>query len=95
MVSNTDNRILATIFNRLIILSLEGIIDPDQKGFLPDRLMKDHILFFNETFYKAQEEGKSYDLLLYDFEKAFDSCSHETIFKLLLKVGIPPPTFLL
>ena len=91
VVSNTDNRILATIFNRLIIHSLEEIIDPDQKGFLPDRLMKDHIMFFNESFYKAQEDGKSYDLLLYDFEKAFDSCSHETIFKLLLKVGIPPP----
>ena len=91
VVSNTDNRIIATIFNRLIVNSLEEIIDKDQKGFLPGRLMKDHILFFNEAFYKAQEEGESYDLLLYDFEKAFDSCSHDFIFKLLLRVGIPPP----
>ena len=89
VVSNTDNRIVATIFNRLIIDALSDIIDTDQKGFIPGRSMKDHLNYFNENFYKALEEGNSYDLLLYDFEKAFDSCSHDTIFRLLEHVGLP------
>lgn len=89
VVSNTENRIIATVFNRMIIDALSDIIDPDQKGFIPGRLMKDHLLHFNESFYKALEENSPYDLLLYDFEKAFDSCSHSMILHLLRHVGLP------
>ena len=51
--------------------------------------MDEHILYFNEAFFGARARGDHYDLLLYDFAKAFDSCDHEVIFALLAKVGVP------
>jgi len=90
VVSNADNRLIATTIHSLIILPLSDIIDPKQTGFLPSRIMNDHVLYFNEAFYGAKSKGGHYDLLLYDFAKAFDSCDHEVIFALLLHVGVPP-----
>jgi len=90
VVSNADNRLIASTIHTLIIDPLSGIIDPKQTGFLPSRIMNDHVLYFNEAFFGAKSKGGHYDLILYDFAKAFDSCDHEVIFALLLHVGVPP-----
>ena len=89
VVNNTDNRIIASAMKASLTVVLAPLIDPAQTGSVPGRQMEDNILFFNERFYGAMEEGGNYDLLLFDFAKAFDSVSHEALFKLLDAVGLP------
>jgi ribonuclease HI/exonuclease III len=89
VVSNADNRLIASILRALVAAPLADLISIHQKGFLPGRRMDDHIMFFNEAFFGACERKEDYDLLLFDFAKAFDSCDHDVIFHLLEHVGIP------
>ena len=90
VVNNTDNRIIASAVKTSLTEVLGPLIDPAQTGSLPGRSMEDNILFFNEKFYGAMEGGEDYDLILFDFAKAFDSVSHDAIFCLLEQVGLPP-----
>ena len=69
---------------------LAPLIDPAQTGSVPGRNMEDNILFFNEKFFGALENGEDYDLILFDFAKAFDSVSHDAIFCILEQIGLPP-----
>ena len=89
VVSNADNRIIASIIRWAITPCIEAIIDHHQGGFLPGRSMLAHIEFFNERFYKALEEGEPYDIIFFDFAKAFDSCSHVALFAALTAAGLP------
>jgi ribonuclease HI len=90
VVSNADNRIIASIIRWAITPCIEEIIDHNQSGFLPGRSMLAHIEFYNERFYKALEDGDPYSVLFFDFAKAFDSCSHVALFAALSAAGLPP-----
>ena len=89
VINNTDNRIIAAIIQRKIMPSLDTILSDNQTGFRADCSTHDNIDFFNEKFYDALENKRFYDILFVDFLKAFDSISHDAIFKLLSAVGIP------
>lgn len=69
--------------------SLDTILSDNQTGFRAGCSTHDNIDFFNEKFYNALEDKRFYDILFVDFQKAFDSISHEAIFKLLSAVGLP------
>ena len=90
VISNAANRIVASIIRHSITPSIAEIIDPNQNGFLPSRKMEDNIEFFNENFYKALEIGDDiYSIILFDFAKAFDSCSHGALLGVLEAIGLP------
>ena len=87
MINNTDNRIIATIVRDSIVPALDTVLSNNQNGFRHGRDTSINIRYFNERFYKRLENSKFYDILLVDFSKAFDSISHEAIFKLLNSLG--------
>jgi ribonuclease HI/exonuclease III len=87
VINNTDNRLIATIIRDSIVPALDTVLSDDQNGFRKLRSTSDNINFFNEKFYGNFENRKFYDILFVDFCKAFDSISHEAIFKLLTSLG--------
>ena len=90
VVNNTDNRIISTCIRESITPSIDSILSPDQHGFRTDMSVDSNIEFFNEKFYSAMDNSKFYDVMLVDFKKAFDSISHDAIFQLIQKIGLPP-----
>lgn len=89
VVNNTDNRIIAAVIQRSIFPSIDPMLSDNQHGFRPDRSTHENVDFFNEKFFSAKEKGEFYDILFVDFQKAFDSISHEALFKLLSAIGLP------
>lgn len=87
VVNNTDNRIISSAICRSITPSIDSIISPNQNGFRNGRSVHMNIEYFNERFYQAQDNENFYDIMFIDFCKAFDSISHEAIFKLIDAVG--------
>ena len=88
-VSNTYNRIIASIFKEILQEPLLSFLDRDQSGFWPNRSMEENLDYFNEAFYSALDKKEEYSLFLFDIAKAFDSVSHESLHALLRHVGIP------
>ena len=88
-VSNTANRIIASVIKRSIQDSLYSFINRDQCGFWPGRNMEENLDYFDELFYKALDGEEEYSMFLFDIAKAFDSVSHDTIHTLLAHVGLP------
>ena len=63
-------------------LKINKIITPSQHGFVPNKACMTNLLETLDIITDAVNKGKSVDLVLLDFAKAFDKVSHE---KLLLK----------
>lgn len=81
----TEYKILSKmITNRLKIL-MPQLINIDQVGFIPNRIIYDNILVAQEVLSK----DKKYTISV-DFAKAYDSISHETIYKILEHLNFPP-----
>ena len=87
--SNTCNRIVANIVRARIESPLLEILCRSQTGFVRDRSIEEHIRHFNDRLTKALEGDTTYNILLLDFAKAFDSVSRRYVLKLLSKVGVP------
>ena len=89
-VTNTDNRILASIIKGSLEEALKHWLLAEQNGFVKGRQIDESICTITDLFYKAVEGKKEGYLLLLDYSKAFDSISHEFIFALLEHIGCPP-----
>ena len=89
-VNNTDNRIIAKLFTKIITPALSAIITEAQQGFIPGRQGATHIKTLNHLFYSAQNNHLSYYILFLDTAKAFDSIDHHFIFGMLNKIAAPP-----
>ena len=87
VINNTDNRLVATIIRDSIAPALDTVLSDDQNGFRDHRSTNDNINYYNEKFYGSMENREFYDILFVDFCKAFDSVSHDAIFKLLDRLG--------
>jgi hypothetical protein len=87
-VSNTDNRLIASILLTLISPAILKLLDPAQRA-RPGAPIDENVAFFNERFYAAVESKQDYHLLLHDFEKAFDRTSRHYLLALLRHIGAP------
>jgi hypothetical protein len=87
-VSNTDNRLIASILHTLISPAILKLLDPAQRA-RPGAPIDENVAFFNECFYAAVESKQDYHLLLHDFEKAFDRTSRHYLLALLRHIGAP------
>ena len=86
---NSIYKIIATHANReLLAAAIEhSIIHPTQFGGLPNRRCQDHIFNLLSTF---RESPASYSLYI-DFNKAFNSVPHTTLFTVLARLNFPTP----
>ena len=86
---NSVYKKIATHANReLLAAAIErSIIHPTQFGGLPNRRCQDHILNLLSTFW---ESVGSYSLYI-DFNKAFNSVPHTTLFTVLSRLNFPTP----
>ena len=87
-VSNTDNRLIASILHTLISPAILKLLDPAQLA-RPGAPIDENVAFFKERFYAAVESKQDYHLLLHDFEKAFDRTSRHHLLALLRHIGAP------
>ena len=86
---NSVYKIIATHASReLLAAAIEhSIIHPTQFGGLRNRRCQDHILNLSSTF---RESVGSYSLYI-DFNKAFNSVPHTTLFTVLYRLNFPTP----
>ena len=64
-VSNTANRLIASVIKEAIQDSLYSFIDRDQCGFWPGRNIEENLDYFNELFYKALDGEEEYSIFLF------------------------------
>ena len=57
-------------------LKINEIITPNQHGFVPNKASMANLLETLEIITYATNKGKSVDLVLLNFAKAFDKVSH-------------------
>ncbi|KAM9980051.1 hypothetical protein ACTFIZ_006304 [Dictyostelium cf. discoideum] len=91
---NVDYKIYSKIINNRILKFLNKVISPFQTGFVPRRLLHDNIITLNSTIEIIKREIKTKDdtepiITFYDFEKAFDSISHNAILRTLAHLKLP------
>ena len=86
----TSYKILSTIAARRLKPVLPDLIGPDQKAYVPRRLLYDiHYNLFNEINL-AKKLGRSGNLIAIDYRKAFDSVHFSAIIQTLRAFGFGP-----
>lgn len=80
----TDYKLLALLITRRIYSMICDHINIEQVGFMPRRLIYDNILVVNELL---REKEKF--LISVDFQKAYDSVSHDTLYLILKHINMP------
>ena len=80
---NTDYKIATKAIANRIKKFLHNIIDCSQTGFIKGRYIGENVRLIQETIEKLNNENQPGLLFFADFEKAFDSVSHEYILKCL------------
>ena len=80
---NTDYKIVTKTISNRIKKYISNIIKNSQTGFIKGRYIGENIRLIQETIEKLEEEEQPGLLLFADFEKAFDSISHDFMFNCL------------
>ncbi|KAM9948326.1 hypothetical protein ACTFIT_001676 [Dictyostelium discoideum] len=86
---NTDYKILSKVINTRLLRILPFIINNYQTGFVPHRFIKDNIININELINYLKSKNLPGIITLFDFFKAFDSISHDSIKRTFIHIGIP------
>ncbi|KAM9977362.1 hypothetical protein ACTFIR_011224 [Dictyostelium discoideum] len=91
---NADYKIYSKIINNRILKFLNKVISPFQTGFVPRRLLHDNIITLNSTIEIIKRQVNTKEdiepiITFYDFEKAFDSISHNAILRTLAHLKLP------
>ena len=88
-VTNTDNRVLASVMARSLMPAVIDLVDPSQKGFLWGKNGSDHTVDINSWFFEGVKRADQRLLFLLDTAKAFDSIDHDWILQTLTNAGFP------
>ena len=73
----TGYKLLSGVLAKRINSKICKIVHSTQKGFIPGRNIVENIRLMYDTFHYAKENQKGGVALVIDYEKAFDSISHE------------------
>ncbi|KAM9973967.1 hypothetical protein ACTFIW_007629 [Dictyostelium discoideum] len=88
-LANCIYKIHSKAINNRLLKILPKIINNNQKGFVPGRFILENIATTNEIIKYCNNSKLDGIITFYDFEKAFDSISHESIQRTLLHIQIP------
>ena len=86
---SVPGKILSQIILQRLIDALEEILRDQQMGFRKNRSCTDHIATLRIIAEQSLEWNSSLYITFIDFEKAFDSVDHNTLWKILRHYGIP------
>ena len=87
---NCDYKILARILNTRILRVLKTAAAQDNTGFVPGRSILDNTRLLTLLQAAVEEEGKEGAMIFLDFEKAFDTVSHELLIEAIDRIGFGP-----
>ena len=80
---NTDYKIVTKTISNRIKKCISHIIENSQTGFIKGRYIGENIRLIQETIEAPEEKNHPGLILFPDFEKAFDSISHDFMFNCL------------
>ena len=87
---NVDYKILTKILSKRIKDILSYVVSIDQVGYLNDRNIGEAIRIISDMIFHTSSLNKPGYLLALDFEKAFDSISHDYLQRALQSFGFGP-----
>ena len=90
-VVNTDNRILANALRLTITPKAETWVSPQQRGFISGRYLLANVVDIDFEAMRVSLSHSRGVLVLFDFRAAFPSLAHDYLWKVLEKLGMPPP----
>ena len=86
--------ILYKLFSRMLCRRVQDAIfkdlSPDQAAYRPSFSTEDHLLSFTLLFERCREWCQDLWLGLVDFEKAFDTVEHSSLWPVLADLGVEP-----
>jgi ribonuclease HI/exonuclease III len=86
-VTNSENRLNASVVASLITPALQEVIHEDQGGFVPGRVGTLHVHNLTGGFYEALSKKQQMYVMLLDTARAFDTLAHNFINLCLLRMG--------
>jgi hypothetical protein len=89
-IVDASNRILASIFCKVLERRIGHRIHQAQKGFLKHRQMLRNVLDIDFAAHKVSVRSRSGAILLFDFKAAFPSLSHDMMWDTLEITGVDP-----
>jgi hypothetical protein len=88
---NRDYKLLTKALVLQLIQSIKCMIHPDQVGFIPGRMIFNHIRLTKIMIKYAKVMETNRAIIVLDQEKAYDQINHTYLWKTLEAFCIPPP----
>ncbi|OJT01797.1 Transposon TX1 uncharacterized 149 kDa protein [Trametes pubescens] len=86
---NTDYKLLTKILAVRLAVVAQDIVHPAQAGFVPGRKLHDHTQLARMMMEWAEAMEENGAIVALDQEKAYDKISHDYLWRVLAKFGIP------
>ncbi|CDO76537.1 hypothetical protein BN946_scf184769.g1 [Trametes cinnabarina] len=88
-VLNTDYKLLTKIMAVKLALAAPSIVHPSQAGFVPGRRLRDQTQLARMMMLWAEAKEENGAIVALDQEKAYDKISHDYLWRVLERFGIP------
>ena len=86
---NSDYKILTKVWANRMNSVLQQGIGPHQTGFIPGRDIRENILLTQTIIDRMVKQNSPGGILLIDWSKAYDRISHQAIWAVAEKIGMP------
>ncbi|XP_040214403.1 vomeronasal type-2 receptor 26-like [Rana temporaria] len=86
---NVDYKVVAKVLANRLRAVVEKLVGEEQVCAVPGRSIAESLVSLRDVIWLCKERKQEVAVLAVDFEKAYDRVSHEFMFKVLRRMGIP------